>query len=130
MAKSKSNAENDHINHARKADADALKLLKTIEGMNRAPMEKYLGENPPTIAIVAALAFVAIKAEHSSRAKNAANARHNKPGGSRDKQGKIRLIWASGKYTTRDICAEQECAALDMSFSAARRSLRNTPDPS
>lgn len=62
-------------------------------------------------------------------AKAAAHARHSKPGGSRDKQDRIRAAWASGKYTTRDICAEQECAALDMSFAAARKALRNQPDP-
>lgn len=58
-----------------------------------------------------------------------ANARHAKPGGSRDKQDQIRAIWATGKYTNRDRCAEEECGALDMSFSAARKALRNTPDP-
>ena len=58
-------------------------------------------------------------------AKAAANARHNQPGGSRDKQRRIREIWATGNYSTRDICAEQECAALGMSFSAARKALRN-----
>ena len=60
-------------------------------------------------------------------AKHAANVRHGSPGGSREKQEKIRVLWASGKYTSRDICAEQECAALGMSFSAARKALRNTP---
>ena len=59
----------------------------------------------------------------------AANARHSKPGGSRDKQQKIREIWASGHYSSRDICAEEECAGLGMSFSAARKALRGTPDP-
>lgn len=63
------------------------------------------------------------------RAKAAADARHNRPGGSRDKQQQIRDIWATGKYSSRDRCAEEECAALDMSFSAARKALRNTPDP-
>ena len=58
-------------------------------------------------------------------AKAAANTRHNQPGGSRDKQRRIREIWATGKYSSRDICAEQECAALGMSFSAARKALRN-----
>jgi hypothetical protein len=58
-------------------------------------------------------------------AKAAANARHSQPGGSRDKQNKIREIWATGKYSSRDLCAEQECAALGMSFSAARKALRN-----
>ena len=59
----------------------------------------------------------------------AANARHSKPGGSRDRQQQMRVLWASGKYSSRDICAEQECAALGMSFSSARRALRGTPDP-
>ena len=59
-------------------------------------------------------------------AKAAADARHNRPGGSRDKQRQIREIWATGKYSTRDLCAEEECAALGMSFAAARRALRNS----
>ena len=63
-------------------------------------------------------------------ARMAANARHDKPGGSRDKQRQIKDIWASGKYTTRDRCAEQECDGLEMSFSTAIKALRNTPDPS
>ena len=62
-------------------------------------------------------------------AKAAANALHDQPGGSRDKQRQIREIWASGKYTSRDICAEQECAALKMSFKAARNALINQPKP-
>ena len=44
-------------------------------------------------------------------------------------KGEIQKIWASGKYKSRDICAEQECAALKLSFSTARKALRNTPDP-
>jgi len=63
-------------------------------------------------------------------ARTAANALHDQPGGSREKQRQIREIWATGKYSTRDICAEQECARLDISFSTARKSLRNTPTPS
>jgi hypothetical protein len=62
-------------------------------------------------------------------ARKAANARHDQPGGSRDKQQQIREIWATGKYSSRDRCAEEECAALDMSYSAARKALKNTPDP-
>jgi len=62
-------------------------------------------------------------------ARRAANMRHGKPGGSRDKAAQIRALWATGKYTNRDRCAEEECRALDMSFSAARKALRNTPKP-
>lgn len=65
----------------------------------------------------------------SQTARNAANALHDQPGGSRDKQQQIRNIWATGKYSSRDRCAEEECAALDMSYSAARKALRNTPEP-
>ncbi len=62
-------------------------------------------------------------------AASAANARHDRPGGSRDKQRQVREIWASGKYSSRDLCAEEECAALEMSYAAARKALKNTPDP-
>lgn len=62
-------------------------------------------------------------------AKAAADALHNKPGGSREKRNAIRASWASGKYTSRDRCAEEECAALEMSFSAARNALKNQPKP-
>lgn len=60
-------------------------------------------------------------------AKAGANALHDKPGGSREKRRAIQELWKSGKYSSRDQCAEQECAALDMSFSAARKALRGIP---
>jgi hypothetical protein len=41
----------------------------------------------------------------------------------------LKRIWAEGNYTSRDICAEQECGALGLSFSTARKALRKTPDP-
>lgn len=63
----------------------------------------------------------------SQNAQAAANARHDKAGGSRDKQRQIREIWKTGKYDNRDLCAEEECAALRMSFSAARNALKNIP---
>lgn len=72
---------------------------------------------------------LAAKAKASKRAQAAANALHDKPGSSREKQAAIRAIWATGKYKSRDLCAEQECAALDMAFGTARRALRGTPDP-
>ena len=62
-------------------------------------------------------------------ARAAANARHSRPGGSRDKRRQIQEIWKTGKYSSRDVCAEQESAALGMSFSSARKALRGTPDP-
>lgn len=74
-----------------------------------------------------------LMAERTARAKigrDAANALHSKPGGNRDKQAAIRAVWASGKFSSRTLCAEEECASLEMSLDTARRALRNTPDPS
>ncbi len=62
-------------------------------------------------------------------AKAAADARHNQPGGSREKRNAIRAIWASGKYTSRDRCAEEECAALGIASSTARNALKKQPNP-
>lgn len=65
----------------------------------------------------------------SQAAQAAANALHSKPGGSRDLRERMREIWASGKYTSRDRCAEEECGALGIAFSTARKALRNTSEP-
>ena len=69
------------------------------------------------------------KYQRKQKATKAADVLHDRPGGNREKQKNIREIWASGKYTSRDICVEQECAALGMSFSTARKALRNAPKP-
>lgn len=68
-------------------------------------------------------------ATRTATARAAAEALHGKPGGSREKRQAVQAAWASGHYSSRDVCAEQECAALGMSFSAARRALRGMPDP-
>lgn len=64
-----------------------------------------------------------------AKAKHAADAKHSAPGKSRDKRQQMRDIWATGKYTTRDRCAEEECAALGVSFRRARGYLTGTPAP-
>jgi hypothetical protein len=66
-----------------------------------------------------------IDAVFKERAKSGADKLHDQPGGSRDKKQAIREIWASGKYDTRTRCAEEECAALGMSYDTARKALRN-----
>lgn len=64
-------------------------------------------------------------AKTSKQNRENVGARHDRPGGSREKQNKIREIWKTGKYTSKDLCAEQECEGLGMSFSTARKALRN-----
>jgi len=76
------------------------------------------------------LAKIAIRASKSAERRKIADLRHDKPGGAREKRDAIRAAWASGKYDSRTRCAEQECAALGMSFDTARKALRNTPTPS
>jgi len=68
------------------------------------------------------------EAQKTLQGKKAIEARHSQPGGSRDKQQKIREAWASGKYRSRDECAEKEHDALSMSYGTARKALRNTPN--
>jgi hypothetical protein len=89
-------------------------------------------EMPDAVSVVAQpdQAVLGSPEWRSQNARAAANAKHNKPGGSRDKQRQMRELWASGNYTSRDLCAEQACAALNMSFSAARGALDNEPEPS
>jgi len=72
----------------------------------------------------------ALTLERKARAKHAADERHSQPGGPRERKETIREIWATGKYSSRDICAEEEWQAVGYgSFAAARKALRNTPDP-
>ena len=102
-----------------------------VEAGNRQGQDRVTdhGKIAETGAVVPNTSFETLAEVRSELARQAANARHDKPGGSRDKRRQIREIWASGKYTSRDICAEQECAGLEMSLSSARKALTNEPNP-
>lgn len=93
------------------------------EGLNS--IQDVLNMQPVNALTLAHLVML----ERKWRAKENANLRHNKPGGSRDNQAKIRKLWASGKYKTRDDCAERGGKILGLKFSTARKALRNTPTP-
>ena len=89
-------------------------------------------EHEHRLGLASALYSHILKEEREKRrtnAKAAADALHNKPGGNREKQDAIRAAWQSGKYSSRDVCAEQECGHIGMSFSAARKALRNIAKP-
>ena len=107
------------------AMGEAKRLHALFKDTEYLQWRKYIDSNPPNADVIAFLLLVL----ESDKGRQAANALHDKPGGSRDKQKAIRDLWASGKFKSRDVCAEQECAALDMSFAAARKALRNTPRP-
>jgi hypothetical protein len=84
-------------------------------------------------AMMRGVAEMAQRAEGRKRSKagrRAADARHAQPGGAKDRIEKIRAAWSTGKYTSRDDCAEREYSALGFgSFKAARRALSGTPVP-
>lgn len=61
--------------------------------------------------------------------KLGADTRHSRPDGSRDMRAKVLEAWASGKYPNKDKCAEKEAERLKISFSTARKALRNAPEP-
>ena len=119
--------EGNHPSIDRAAILGMVDLPPVSEAADRARKRGKKSTETATQQIDAKLGSAAWRKQTAQRA---ANARHDQPGGSREKQRQMRGIWASGKYSSRDVCAEQECAALGMSFSAARKALINTPKPS
>jgi hypothetical protein len=117
LAVAKSPAECDPT-HGSKA-----KDIRTLEDSSR-PIQDY-----PKIPTDPKSPEIGSAEWRSATARKAANAKHDRPGGSREKQRKIQEIWASGKYSRKDICAEQESAELNWSFGTARRALQGLPDP-
>lgn len=70
------------------------------------------------------------KEKMSARGRSAVKARHSKPNGLTQQRKamvcQLIELWQSGKYTSRDICAEQEWEGLGFSsFRSARRALTN-----
>lgn len=109
--------------------AEAAALYEALHEADIHQAEKYIAKHPPSAGAIAFLILVTQDKFKSENAAMMANLRHSKPGGSRDKAQQMRELWASGKYTAKDICAEQECSALGMSFSSARKALVNLPKP-
>ena len=72
----------------------------------------------------------AVESDRKGRGKKAIEARHDQEGGSRDLKAKIRAIYATGKYLTKDLCAEEEYQALGIKkLGTARGYLTGEPDP-
>ena len=63
----------------------------------------------------------------SKRGLEAVNIRHDRSGGSRDLRRQILAIWNTGKYSTKDLCAEEEYQALGFkTFGTARNALKES----
>ena len=100
-----------------------VRLLKLIDEWEQGQTPSPTGVSPLQTADAKALADLRSKRHaatvHAKKAAAASHAKHYKM------QAEIQAIWHSGKYRTKDECAEQECAHLGMSYSAARKALRN-----
>ncbi|MFZ6723093.1 hypothetical protein [Undibacterium sp. Ji49W] len=108
--------------------AVANKLFEIANQSGIDVLQEYIEKNPLNARTIAFLVITVQCQTRSKNSKKAADVMHDK-NGNRAKRDAIRQIWASGKYSSRDICAEQECAALEMSFSTARKALQNTLAP-
>lgn len=111
-------------------EEDAVEFYKKL-GETLKPLTKKRLQlaDELTAAEIAEELAMKMQTLRSAKARHAANKLHDKPDGSRKKQEAIRKAWASGHYSSRARCAEEECACLGMSYDAARKALRNTPDP-
>jgi hypothetical protein len=58
--------------------------------------------------------------------KRGADARH---ANHREARNELQRIWATGKYSTKQVCAEEEHQALGIGFDTARKALRGAPNP-
>ena len=85
---------------------------------------------PPTAIMEAAVAVVrALQVVTSDKGKDDVMKRHSAPGGSHDMAAEMRKAWASGKYKSKEVCADEEHERLGISRPTARNYLINTPSP-
>lgn len=64
------------------------------------------------------------------KGKKAADDLHSKPGGSRERKGRLLEAWMSGEYPSRSVCAEKQWQALGYkSKEGAREALQGAPEP-
>lgn len=67
--------------------------------------------------------------ESDKRSKTAHKGAEEKNLKNKENKRKMLEIWATGKYTKRSICAEQECEGLGLIYATARSYLTNAPEP-
>ncbi|HJR14260.1 MAG TPA: hypothetical protein VJ833_10220 [Rhodanobacteraceae bacterium] len=85
---------------------------------------------PPAWHLVTAIAVIrAQQVIAGDKGKANVNKRHAAPGGSRDLADEVRKAWASGKYKSREKCADDVYEHIGVSRKAARNALIGTPKP-
>lgn len=71
----------------------------------------------------------AVAATKSNSGKTAVEARHNRPGGSREMSDELLAMWMSGLYESRKLCAYEWHEELGMTENTARKKLQGTLNP-
>lgn len=79
-------------------------------------------KNPQFLRLIA-------KEYQASRNTKAIRNWHNRTDGFAEKRRIALETWATGKYSNRDICAEQECDHLGVKFKTYRNYLKGAPNP-
>ncbi|MEW9623251.1 hypothetical protein [Rhodanobacter geophilus] len=102
-------------------------LLKIVEILH-AELRDHLKPGAPA-GIILQVAVAVVRAQQviaGDKGKAAVMKRHAAPGGSHDLAGAVRAEWASGKYKSRDVCADQVHVKIGLSYKAARNALIGT----
>jgi hypothetical protein len=85
---------------------------------------------PAGLTLQAAIAVVReMQVISSDKGKVSVAKRHDAPGGSHDMANEMRKAWASGKYKSREKCADEMHQKLGIERKAARNALIRTPNP-
>lgn len=116
--------------------AESLSDMLHSDAHGMSSIQEYLDAHP--LGALALLRLIRVERERGAgRLEKEAHKKMSSKGGKQralnmgtdEKRRQIQEIWATGKFKTRDICALEECDALGMPFSSARKMLIGTPDP-
>jgi hypothetical protein len=106
-------------------------LVKAVGHFPRKQILDYFKDNPPSPRVIYLLMVKAQEALLKERAGKGGKGKAARIAAKKEKPAnELRKAWASGKYLTKDICAEQEYTALGfISFGVARDELVGEPNP-
>lgn len=105
-----------------------LRSYEGTDGIIETKHREYLIERLTVAHLENELKAAPAKARKAS-SKNALDVKHNKPGGAHHNKKRILEAWATGRFKSRDVCADQEYDECGYkSFSAARKALIGSPD--
>lgn len=104
---------------------DLIQRTSAVWGALGALLKVLHGGGPPLLQVSI---DEQISLNRSRSASHAARAKLNQPGGYTEKRQRVRDLWATGKYRSRDECASKVHKTVGLSLSATRKALRKAPD--